>query len=471
MVLGIILVILAMFLVLLFLSRNEQGKLFHRMGYYLFKFSCKHKLPLVEDRQVKTDLERLYPGMSKRDTQMDYYVEKFSLLLMVLLAGTLLTFLIWIRNGIGSAGVTNSIERSPVGEGEQEILLSATKGDEKAEITIQVSERQLTEEERNRLFEECVKELEVLIPGENSSLKSVEKDLVLPEYVEGYPFDIMWKSSDSSLINTRGELGNVLGRRGEKVCLTAVLCYENYRYEQNFWGEIGEVKEEDEFRNKLMKAIQEKDSSAKYDDKVVLPEELEGEKIIWREVTEDNAPLFLGLTILVTVAVFFLKDKDLHELVRERNRSLRLAYPTILNKFVLYMGAGMTVRGSFLKIAGDYQKDVGKNKVNPAYEEMLFSCNELHAGVSEGLVYEHFGNRSGLREYARLATMLGQNLKKGNTTLLKRLQEESEKAMQEDLQFRKKIGEEAETKLLIPMVMMLGIVMLLVMLPAFSSLE
>ena len=51
------------------------------------------------------------------------------------------------------------------------------------------------------------------------------------------------------------------------------------------------------------------------------------------------------------------------------------------------------------------------------------------------------------------------------------LQEESEKAMQEDLQFRKKIGEEAETKLLIPMVMMLGIVMLLVMLPAFSSLE
>ena len=43
--------------------------------------------------------------------------------------------------------------------------------------------------------------------------------------------------------------------------------------------------------------------------------------------------------------------------------------------------------------------------------------------------------------------------------------------MQEDLQYRKKLGEEAETKLLVPMIMMMGIVMLLVMIPAFGSFE
>ena len=67
--------------------------------------------------------------------------------------------------------------------------------------------------------------------------------------------------------------------------------------------------------------------------------------------------------------------------------------------------------------------------------------------------------------------MLGQNLKKGNAALLNRLREEADKAMQENLQFRKKIGEEAETKLLVPMIMMMGIIMLLVMLPAFTSFE
>ena len=131
----------------------------------------------------------------------------------------------------------------------------------------------------------------------------------------------------------------------------------------------------------------------------------------------------------------------------------------------------MTVRGSFIKIAVEGQKKSPEKEGHPAYEEMIFSCNELNAGVSEGLVYERFGSRSGLQEYARLATMLGQNLKKGNSALLQRLREETDKAMQESLQLRKKIGEEAETKLLIPMVMMLGIVMVLVMLPAFSAFE
>ena len=100
---------------------------------------------------------------------------------------------------------------------------------------------------------------------------------------------------------------------------------------------------------------------------------------------------------------------------------------------------------------------------------MLFACNELNAGVSEGLVYQRFAQRTGLEEYARLAAMLNQNLKKGNATLLSRLREESERAQRENVHIKKKMGEEAQTKLLVPMIMMMTIVMLLVILPAFSS--
>ena len=84
-------------------------------------------------------------------------------------------------------------------------------------------------------------------------------------------------------------------------------------------------------------------------------------------------------------------------------------------------------------------------------------------------MYEHWGKRTGVQEYVRLSTLLMQNLKKGNNTLLQRLREEADKACTEQLQNNRRLGEEASTKLLLPMVLMLVVVMLLIMIPAFSS--
>lgn len=471
MITGICILILVVLSMLFVVSRKEQGDPIQRMSNYLYKQCCVHKVPIVERDAVRMDLERLYPGKSKRELQIDYYVNKLKLFLMVVLLGTLLTFLLCMKNGMEHRENLQGLERSPVGEGEQEVVLEAKVGKNQEEIPFTVNERQLDPGELEGLFEECFKCLEGLMPGENTDLKQVQSDLYLPETLEEYPFEIIWKSSDISLINNQGGLESVQGRAGESVCLTVTLYYGEKKSSREFYVELGEVQQESDLIRKLKTALQQKDAESRYKEVLVLPQELDGESICWTVVREDNRPIFLGLTLLAAVGVFFLKDKDLHEQVLEKKKCLKMAYPGILNKFVLYMGAGMTVRGSFMKIATDYQRTSMQKEKNPAYEEMLYSCNELSAGVSEGLVYEQFGKRSGLQEYARFATMLGQNLKKGNAALLIRLREEADKAMQENLQFCKKIGEEAETKLLIPMIMMMGIVMLLVMLPAFTSFE
>jgi pilus assembly protein TadC len=100
---------------------------------------------------------------------------------------------------------------------------------------------------------------------------------------------------------------------------------------------------------------------------------------------------------------------------------------------------------------------------------MLYTCRELKSGVSEGNAYEHFGKRTGLQEYIRLCTLMTQNLKKGSASLVPRLREEVDKSLTERIRMGRKLGEEAATKLLVPMVMMLAVVMVMVMLPAFSS--
>ena len=183
---------------------------------------------------------------------------------------------------------------------------------------------------------------------------------------------------------------------------------------------------------------------------------------------EDNSVLLWAAALIVAAAVYLLSDRDLHQKLEKRKRALQQEYPDLVHRLTLYVGAGMTVRSAFQKIASDYEKKrESMSGDHPAYEEMIYTCRELKAGVSEGAAYEHFGRRTGRQEYIRLSTFLMQNLKRGSSTLLERLREEAEKAGEEKLMQSRRLGEEAGTKLLIPMAIMLAVVMVMIMAPAF----
>ena len=103
------------------------------------------------------------------------------------------------------------------------------------------------------------------------------------------------------------------------------------------------------------------------------------------------------------------------------------------------------------------------------YEEMVATYNEIKNGVTELEAYERFGRRIQLVQYMKLSTLLSQNCKKGSADLLKLLEYESAQAFEERKEMAKRLGEEAGTKLLVPMVMMLFIVLMIIMVPAFMQ--
>jgi len=130
----------------------------------------------------------------------------------------------------------------------------------------------------------------------------------------------------------------------------------------------------------------------------------------------------------------------------------------------------MSVRAIIKLFSTEYQKDVKMGKPKSfLYEEITRSCHELESGLPELSVYERMAVRCGSQQYTRLATLLSQNLKKGNGELLRLLYEESDKATNERMSIARKMGEEAGTKLLVPMIMMLLIVMVVVVVPAYLS--
>lgn len=148
-----------------------------------------------------------------------------------------------------------------------------------------------------------------------------------------------------------------------------------------------------------------------------------------------------------------------------------LDYPEIVSKLTLLLGAGMTVRKAWRKIAEDYGDKNARGKARFAYEEMLYTSREMDSGVAEAESYEKFGRRCNVQEYLRLGALLSQNLRKGTKGLNDLLKLEALQAFEERKARAKRRGEEAGTKLLLPMFLMLAEVLIIVVVPAFLSIQ
>ena len=105
------------------------------------------------------------------------------------------------------------------------------------------------------------------------------------------------------------------------------------------------------------------------------------------------------------------------------------------------------------------------------YEEMCTTYHQIRDGVSERIAYEQFGERIQLSVYRRFSTLLVQNLRKGTAGLGKLLEKEMQEALNAQESNIKKRGEELQTKLLLPMMLMLALVVVIIMIPALASFQ
>ena len=438
---------------------------------FLYKQACIRRLPLFSSRQVESDLVQLHPGENIQWIKTEYYVKKLSLSLTILLVGIL--FGAAARIAAGSKVLLQedgSIPRGTYLEGELELQVTADMGDGAQEFQIRLYPKLLTGEELETLAAEFLEQLPELIRGNNQSLQKVTEDLELLEVYEGFPFRVEWSSSQPNVLGSGGTVR--MSEKQVEVDLLAELTYQDYAKEEIVRVTVVSqvLTPQEQFHRELEEYLLASEEESRREDKWILPDRWQDHEVRWSQKVEDNSVLLWAAALAVTVLVYILSDKDLHQQLEKRKKSLQQEYPDLVHQLALYVGAGMTVRGAFQKIASDYERKQGSmDGRHPAYEEVLYTCRELKSGVSEGAAYEHFGRRTGRQEYIRLSTLLMQNLKRGNSTLLERLREEADKAGEERLLQSRRLGEEAGTRLLVPMVLMLAVVMVMIMAPAFSA--
>ena len=153
--------------------------------------------------------------------------------------------------------------------------------------------------------------------------------------------------------------------------------------------------------------------------------------------------------------------------VSARRRAYGLAM-----KSLMLLAAGLSMRKVFERITRDYRKEQeqqGRGKKRYAYEEIARTYYEMESGVIELEAYERMGMRCEVPAYRRLSLLLAQNLKKGSQGLIPLLEQEARDAFEQRKRFARTEGEKAAVRLLLPMGMMLLVVFVLMMFPAFLS--
>lgn len=177
----------------------------------------------------------------------------------------------------------------------------------------------------------------------------------------------------------------------------------------------------------------------------------------------DHSLLLFGL--LVTVALFAAPDFELDKRVKKRQESIQRELPELLNKIILLACAGMPLPRAWEKIARETGKDT------PLYRELKYSLQEIQAGKGLLEAYEGFARRCRAAEVSQFVTLVIQNMKKGDAEMIAVLRVLSAECWEKRKQTARRLGEEASTKLLFPMMLMLAAIMLIVLTPALLAMK
>lgn len=418
-------------------------------------------------------LTQLNPGKNQEKLYKDYQKKKTVLMGLIAMVGVVSALSLHLSSRMETKLAEGArLIRNEWGAGDFKITLLARAEDWSQKIALSVRERQYTVAEKEELMKDIWSILPDLIKGNNQDLRHVTANLNLVTSVKGYPFQISWESGNPDLIESNGKVKRQeTSKGGEWITLRAFIKDKQQEVNDVFETSVfllpETLTEEEiffmELENELVREEMEDDSEKQ----LILPQRLDGKLINWKEQKKDYSFLVLLLFVLGSVIAGRGLDSDLKKNIQKRNRHLMIEYPGFVSMLRLYLMAGLTIRNAFAKIADDYEVQKKTQGKKYLYQEIKTLCYQLENGMEEEQVYQQWGQRCGEMRYRRLSFLLGVHLKKGNSQLIQLLAQEAYTAQEDRRNYARKIGEEAGTKLLLPMIMMLAVVMMLVLLPAY----
>lgn len=460
-----------------------KRKLYHLGGFLVDQLKLDHQ---GRGRQeLRQELEALSVGT--HSAVKSYYIQKLVILMIVLAAGLVLSLvcLVVYRAG-GGPETLETLPRPGYGEGDRrEALAVQIEGEtDLQELEVTVQERRYTDQEKSALLNKALEELELLLPGDNESLDYVQTSLAFPTDLADGAVSVAWATVPYGVINEDGSIKSAENEEGTLVQIQATLNCGGQEAAYTAYANVFPPQRtpQEELLYALRKEVELADAEAVYESELALPSSVAGKKVLWMKGSGNPFGSMLAATLALAACIYLQMDNQVHKRAEERKRQLLLGYPDLMWKMTMLLGAGMSIRSAFFRISEEYRREKEKKsesmhrsfwrKQRPEYmyEEISFTCREMQSGIGEAQAYERFGKRCQLPEYIRIGSVLSQNLKKGAKGLTELLESEAETSLRDRKNQARKLGEQAGTKLLLPMILMLVVVLTVLMAPAFLAL-
>jgi len=165
----------------------------------------------------------------------------------------------------------------------------------------------------------------------------------------------------------------------------------------------------------------------------------------------------LGIgNILVLVLVYAMYD-ELNDLVKKRRSAISRQFPNVVSKLALLVTSGMIMDKAWKQTAHSQELEI--------YQEMRRTSEELDNLVSPEAAFGEFINRCNTKETAKLASAILQNTSKGNAEIGRLLKDMAREAWQERRHNAKRDAEKANSKLMIPTMLLLLAILVMLMVP------
>lgn len=428
-------------------------------------------------RSVFENMKKIYRKDELKKEIIKFYFSKIKSCLFIILLS--IVFGIGVKiSGADKQIKDGKIKRNNSGEAEKIVNVEVFSNGRKLEDKkLSISSKKYSDKEIEKYYLEFEQKIKTIIKGKNESLDYVVEDLVFKKTMDGFPFTISYKTDKPLIISSDGKVKadniaeeNIIS--GQIVEISVTAKYETFEETEFIYVQV--FKKEKTGSEKLLEEIDTSiavnEEITKTEDYFVLPVRA-GEKAIFiKEKNNGTSLIIVILGIVASIVIYFGKDKEINDSVITLQKEMDLEYSLLVNKFALFYNANMPVKKIWGKICKDYEDEkqkTGNEKF--VYEEMVFANNLMKEGMSEIKAYEGFAKRCSSHKYRILVNMLEQAVTKGKKDMSKLLIDEARDAFSEKKNNVKRLGEEAGTKLLIPMFMMLMIVMVMIIFPAFYS--
>ena len=292
----------------------------------------------------------------------------------------------------------------------------------------------------------------------------------------------------SGMIEDNGVITGQPEETGSLIMITATLtCQDQQRTVESCVRVLPpDLTAREALRKKIREAVEAAQTENPSESKMQLPQQVDGRTLHWSYPQEGTVRMLLVILLILPAALWVHEDSRIRENAKARKAQLELDYSQLLWKMTMLLSAGLTIRGAFTRIAAQYQAQAGTSRKTGAsrllwksdrtarqkhyvYEEMVLTLREMQSGVPEASAYENFGRRCGLPSYIKLGSLLSQNLKKGSKGLTSLLEHEAVLSLEQHKMAVRKMGEKAGIRMLLPMIMMFGVVLVILMVPAFLS--